>query len=272
MVITAELLKSIASPKGKSIIIADVAKYLSEYMVEYGVDNYLRVCHFLAQATHECDGYNTLREYWGPTPAQRRYEGRKDLGNTVSGDGKRYMGRGIFQITGRYNYRLYGNKLGIDLENNPELAEDPKTSVLIALEYWRTKGLSAIADRDDVVLITKRINGGSNGLFDRRQYLVKAKKLVSQNIGTIKSSAPASAPTPEVAPIPELNIVMAKIGDASDYVADLQNMLIRKGYTIVADGKYGNKTAGAVSDFQKKNGIVVTGNIDTNTILKLMEA
>lgn len=262
MVITAELLKSIASPKGKSIIIADVAKYFNDYMVEYGVDNYLRVCHFLAQATHECDGYNTLREYWGPTPTQRRYEGRKDLGNTVKGDGKRYMGRGIFQITGRYNYRLYGNKLGIDLENKPELAEDPKTSVLIALEYWRTKGLSAIADRDDVVLITKRINGGSNGLFDRRQYLEKAKKLIPQNIGSIEA--------PKASEIQPLNIVMAKIGDASDYVADLQNMLIRKGATIVADGKFGKKTQEAVSDFQKKSGIAVTGNIDTNTLAKLM--
>lgn len=264
MVITAELLKSIASPKGKSIIIADVAKYLSEHMEEYGVDSYLRVCHFLAQATHECDGFNTLREYWGPTSAQRRYEGRKDLGNVVKGDGKRYMGRGIFQITGRYNYRLYGNKLGIDLENNPELAENPKTSVLIALEYWRTKGLSAIADKDDVVLITKRINGGTNGLFDRRQYLEKAKKLVPQNIATVTVSIPTETPT--------LNIVMAKFGDGSDYVADLQNMLIRKGYTIVADGKFGKKTQDAVSDFQKKSGIAVTGNIDTNTLAKLMEA
>lgn len=264
MVITAELLKSIASPKGKSIIIADVAKYLSKHMEEYGVDNYLRVCHFLAQATHECDGFNTLREYWGPTSAQRRYEGRKDLGNVVKGDGKRYMGRGIFQITGRYNYRLYGNKLGIDLENNPELAENPETSVLIALEYWRTKGLSAIADKDDVVLITKRINGGTNGLFDRRQYLEKAKKLVPQNIATVTASVPTETPT--------LNIVMAKVGDGSDYVADLQNMLIRKGATIVADGKFGKKTQDAVSDFQKKSGIEVTGNIDTNTLAKLMEA
>jgi putative chitinase len=265
MVITAELLKSIAAPKGRMMIIDDVAKYLSIYMPQYGIDNYLRVCHFLAQATHECDGYNTLREYWGPTPAQKRYEGRKDLGNTVKGDGRRYMGRGIFQITGRYNYRLYGTKLGIDLEKNPELAEDPKTSVLIALEYWRTKGLSSLADKDDILQITKRINGATNGLFDRRQYLTKAKTLVPLDIGT---TSELSAPIP----VPVLNIVMAKFGDDSGYVADLQNMLIRKGYTIVADGKYGKKTQEAVSDFQKKNGIAVTGNIDTNTLPKLMEA
>jgi putative chitinase len=269
MIITAELLKSIASPKGKSIIIDEVAKYLSLYMVDYGINNYLRVCHFLSQATHECDGYNTLREYWGPTPAQKRYEGRKDLGNVVKGDGKRYMGRGIFQITGRYNYKLYGTKLGIDLENNPELAEDAKTSVLIALEYWRTKGLSDLADKDDVVGITKKINGGTNGLFDRRQYLTKAKKLVPQDIGKVeKVDVPTEVPTE----VPTLNIVMAKFGDDSDYVADLQNMLIRKGYPIVADGKFGKKTQDAVSDFQKKNGIAVTGNIDTNTLPKLMEA
>ena len=265
MVITPELLKSIAAPKGRMMIIDDVAKYLSIYMSQYGIDNYLRVCHFLAQATHECDGFNTLREYWGPTPAQRRYEGRKDLGNVVKGDGRRYMGRGIFQITGRYNYKLYGTKLGIDLENKPELAEDPKTSVLIALEYWKTKGLSELADKDDVVGITKKINGGTNGLFDRRQYLEKAKKLVPQNIVV---TAPETTPVA----VPVINIVMAKFGDDSEYVADLQNMLIRKGYTIVADGKFGKKTQDAVSDFQKKNGLAVTGNIDTNTLPKLMEA
>tara|TARA_R110000868_G_scaffold348788_2_gene609976 strand:- start:12023 stop:12826 length:804 start_codon:yes stop_codon:yes gene_type:complete len=267
MNITPELLKSIAAPKGRMMIIDDVAKYLNIYMSQYGIDNYLRVCHFLAQATHECDGFNTLREYWGPTPAQKRYEGRRDLGNTVKGDGRRYMGRGIFQITGRYNYKLYGTKLGIDLENKPELAEDPKTSVLIALEYWKTKGLSELADKDDVVGITKRINGGTNGLFDRRQYLVKAKKLVPLDIGatTLK---PISEPVLDLI----LNIVMAKFGDDSGYVADLQNMLIRKGYNIVPDGKYGKKTQEAVSDFQKKNGLAVTGNIDTNTLPKLMEA
>lgn len=264
MEITPELLKSIAAPKGRMMIISEVAKYLNEYMDKYEVNTYLRVCHFLAQATHECDGYNTLREYWGPTPAQKRYEGRRDLGNTVKGDGRRYMGRGIFQVTGRYNYRLYGTKLGIDLEKNPELAEDPKTSVILALEYWKTKGLNALADKDDILEITKRINGGTNGLFDRRQYLTKAKKIIPQDFELDASK------TLQDAPIQTLNIVMAKTGDASDYVADLQNMLIRKGYTIVADGKFGKKTEDAVKDFQKKSGLEVTGSIDTNTIAKLM--
>jgi putative chitinase len=264
MVITSELIRSIASPKGRPLIINDVAKYLTQYMAEYEVNNYLRVCHFLSQATHECDGYNTLREYWGPTPAQRRYEGRKDLGNTVKGDGKRYMGRGIFQITGRYNYRIYGRKLGLDLEGNPSLAEDPKTSVLTALEYWKSKGLNELADKDDILSITRRINGGTNGLSDRRHYLEKAKKLVPQNIGAIKKPQEVSQE------VPVINIVMAKFGDDSPYVADLQDMLVRKGYTLVVDGKFGKRTQDAVSDFQKKNGIAVTGNIDTNTIFKLM--
>lgn len=268
MEITAELLKSIASPKGKMVIIGDVAKYLNKYMDKYEVNTYLRICHFLAQATHECDGYNTLREYWGPTEAQKRYEGRKDLGNDRKGDGKRFMGRGIFQITGRYNYRLYGPKVGLDLENNPELAENPETSVILALEYWKTKGLNTLADKDDVVEITKRINGGTNGIFDRRQYLTKAKKLVPQNF---KLDAMKDAPKPST-DIPVFNIVMAKIGDSSSYVADLQNMLIRKGYQITADGKFGQKTEEAVTSFQKKVGVPVTGQIDTNTLAKLMEA
>lgn len=264
MIITEDLLKKIVTPKGNKNVIAGVSVYLNKYLVQYEINTYLRLCHFLAQAGHESDGFNTLHEYWGPTDAQKGYEGRKDLGNTQKGDGKRYMGRGIFQLTGRNNYRLYGGKISKDLEGNPELAADPEVSVLTALEYWKTKGLNAYADKDDVLTITKRINGGTNGFADRQKNLAAAKKLIPQNF-TLDS-------TPAVAPIDikPINVVVAKKGDNSPYVKDLQDMLVKKGAKIKPDGAFGDATERAVKDFQANNGLAITGQIDTNTLNRLM--
>jgi putative chitinase len=96
------------------------------------------------------------------------YEGRAALGNTQPGDGPRYKGRGIIQLTGRLNYRVYGAALGLDLENNPQLAAVPENAVRIACEYWRRNNLNQLADADNLEAITRRINGGVNGLADRR--------------------------------------------------------------------------------------------------------
>ncbi|HEX5183577.1 MAG TPA: glycoside hydrolase family 19 protein [Allosphingosinicella sp.] len=144
----------------------------------YAIDTPLRLSHFIAQAAHESEGFRFFREIWGPTPAQRRYEGSADLGNTKAGDGRRFCGRGIFQLTGRANYATAGAKIGLDLVNHPELAEDPATSVLIACLYWQTHGLNALADADDVVSVTRKINGGANGLADREAMLARAKAVL----------------------------------------------------------------------------------------------
>ena len=101
---------------------------------------------FLSQVAHESGSFHHVREIWGPTKTQRGYEGRSDLGNTQPGDGKRYLGRGYIQITGRANYRRYGKKLGIDLENNPELAERPDIAARVAVEYWKTDVRPMVGD------------------------------------------------------------------------------------------------------------------------------
>lgn len=146
------------------------------YFPRYGImDNPLRLVHLMGQLTHESGGFVYMEEIWGPTPAQARYEGRADLGNTQPGDGKRYKGRGPIQITGRANYRGYGKRLGLDLEGNPNLAADPAIGLRIALEYWNVNRLNALADRDDLAGITKRINGGTNGIDDRRAQVAKIK-------------------------------------------------------------------------------------------------
>lgn len=144
----------------------------------YGLTTPLRIAHFMAQAAHETGGFKWLREIWGPTPAQLRYEGRNDLGNVQPGDGKRFMGRGIFQLTGRANYERAGKAIGQSLTINPEFASDPAVSVTLACDYWQSRGLSALADRDDLLAVTKKVNGGINGLADRKVQLAKAKGLL----------------------------------------------------------------------------------------------
>lgn len=145
----------------------------------YGIDaTPLRLAHFLGQAAHESGGFIYMEEIWGPTPAQRGYDGRADLGNTQPGDGLRYKGRGPIQLTGRANYRAFGRLLGIDFEQHPEIVALPSIGLLVACLYWTRKGLSALADADDLITITKRINGGTNGLDDRRARAAKAKELL----------------------------------------------------------------------------------------------
>jgi putative chitinase len=264
--ITKELLKKIA-PSAKDSIISDLEKYFDKYLEKYEVNTYLRVAHFLAQAAHESASFKTLEEY----ASGAAYEGREDLGNVNKGDGIRYKGRGIFQLTGRNNYRTMGAKLGKDLEGNPELAENPEISVLTALEYWKSRGLSALADKDDVKAITKKINGGYNGLADRIEYLNRAKAIIPKDF---KLSTGNTCPVPQKESPSEqqtINIIVSKIGDKSPYVKDLQEMLVRKGAKIAADGIYGPKTEQAVKDFQKAKSLTITGSIDTNTLIKLME-
>lgn len=261
--ITKEMLRKLA-PTAKEEIIAHLAENLDDQLAKYNINNYLRVCHFLAQAAHESASFRTLEEY----ASGAAYEGRKDLGNTQPGDGKRYKGRGIFQLTGRANYRTYGQKLGYDLEKNPELAKDPLISIKTACEYWNSRDLSMYADNDDVMTITKRINGGFNGIDDRKQYLAKAKAIIPKDLKLSIQKSPEPPPTPVDPLVPP--IVVAKKGDNSDYVKDLQEMLVRKGAAIVADGAFGPKTEQAVKDFQAKSGLPVTGVIDTDTLNKMM--
>lgn len=155
-------------------IIDAVGAVLADTLAKYEINSDLRVAHFLAQAAHECDGFCTTQEY----ASGAAYEGRKDLGNTQPGDGKRYKGRGLFQLTGRANYKKFGERMDLDLENDPEIGAEPATSLAIACEYWKDKKLNEFADDDDIETITRKINGGLNGLDDRENYLEKAKKVL----------------------------------------------------------------------------------------------
>jgi len=118
---------------------------------------------FMGQCAHECDSFKTMEEY----ASGDAYEGRKDLGNTRPGDGRRYKGRGFIQITGRYNYRTFGGYIGVDLENNPKRAAEPDIAAQVAIQYWNRRVKPYVSNFGDTRAVTRRINGGTNGLQDR---------------------------------------------------------------------------------------------------------
>lgn len=140
-------------------------------MDEFGINTPKRQAAFLAQLAHESGSFRYVKEL----ASGEAYEGRADLGNTESGDGVRYKGRGLIQITGRSNYAACGTDLGVNLLTNPELLELPNYACRSAAWFWDSRGLSLLADADDFIKITKRINGGVNGLADRTAYWERAK-------------------------------------------------------------------------------------------------
>ena len=152
---------------------------LNTAMNRYGIVGSLRAAAFIAQIGHESGQLRYVREIWGPTEQQAGYEGRADLGNTVPGDGSKYRGRGLIQITGRANYAACGEALGLDLISKPELLELPQNAAISAAWFWSTKGLNALADQGEYVKITRRINGGINGLADRQALYDKALEVLA---------------------------------------------------------------------------------------------
>jgi putative chitinase len=153
---------------------------LNDTFSRYSIDTNLRMCHFLAQVLHESGAFKYSVEIWGNTPAQLAYDTRVDLGNTpeLDGDGYKYRGRGWIQLTGKTNYRLLGEEFGEDLVNNPDLVAKEPYDILAAGWFWNRRKLSTFADADDIVTITKKINGGFNGLNERKMWLLKAKAIL----------------------------------------------------------------------------------------------
>jgi predicted chitinase len=160
---------------------AELLPPLAAAMAEFAIEAPARAAAFLAQLAHESGQFRFMEEVWGPTPAQTRYEPASTLatalGNTEAGDGRRFKGRGPIQITGRANYRRFGDLLGVDLTAAPERAAAPDLAFRIAGLFWSKKGLNELADQvtpDAFKEITRRINGGFNGLAERQQFYATA--------------------------------------------------------------------------------------------------
>jgi predicted chitinase len=147
-------------------------KPLNDAMREFDINTPKRQAAFLAQIAHESGQLKYMEEI----ASGEAYEGRKGLGNTEPGDGKRYKGRGPIQLTGRNNYRKAGAALKLDLEGKPELAAQPDIGCRVAGWFWKTHGLNDLADKGDFQMITKRVNGGTNGRASRDAYFKRAKE------------------------------------------------------------------------------------------------
>ncbi|MEW6381869.1 MAG: glycoside hydrolase family 19 protein [bacterium] len=165
--------------RATSVNIARYYNALNLKMIESQITTPLRRAHFLAQIAHESGDLRYSEE----VASGEAYEGRLDLGNTQPGDGKRFKGRGLIQLTGRFNYKKYGDARGIDYttdDNAKLLAADPYTAVDVSCWFWVKNNLNSLADRDDIMAVTKAVNGGYIGLEDRKAKLARAKFFLSE--------------------------------------------------------------------------------------------
>lgn len=187
----------------------NISKYvhsLNQHMASFGVVTPLRAAHFIAQIAHESGSFrfnqenlnysakalrlvfgkyfpsDELAQAYARQPekiANRVYGNRMGNGPEESGDGWKYRGRGLIQLTGFDNYSRCGEALGLDLTGHPDqVADDPDVSIMAVGWFWQTNKLNSLADADDVKAVTKRINGGYHGLDDRMAFLERAKNVL----------------------------------------------------------------------------------------------
>jgi len=152
----------------------EVLPHFNKASAEAKINTPKRLAAFLAQLAHESAEFR----YFEEIASGKAYEGRKDLGNIHPGDGVRYKGRGPIQLTGRSNYRAAGTGLGLELEKNPKQAADVDVGFRTAAWFWNNRRLSPLADDGKFREITRRINGGVNGLAARVRYYTRAKQVL----------------------------------------------------------------------------------------------
>lgn len=238
-----------AKADAQSRIVGEISAVFAPTLNSYDINTKLRIAHFMGQVTHECAGFRTTEEF----ASGAAYEGRLDLGNIQTGDGKRYKGRGLIQLTGRANYKKIGQLLALPLEDEPMLAADPVTSLKIACEYWKSRKINASADRDDLIRATKLVNGGLNGLEDRRNYLQKAKTSLARLEGIRVALDEGGHST------------VLRRGSFGDAVRELQELLKAKGFALAIDSDFGAATELAVMMLQKNNDLIVDGIVGRKT-------
>lgn len=182
--ITYELIKGIVAPNGNNDIIKSLVDPMNKHFPTYNINTPLRVAHFLGQAAEETAHFTTLREIGSLGYFQKRYGARKGIPPLDKKNWNDlnywFIGRGIFQLTFVDNYKQASEALGIDFVSHPNLALEPENAVLTACNYWKKNNLAAIADKNDMVLMTKRINGGKNGLDERIAYTKKALHILER--------------------------------------------------------------------------------------------
>jgi putative chitinase len=271
---------------------ADWHAAMCETLPKYGVDTAIRVAHFISQCAHESNNFRSLEEnlnyskealervfprYFGPgkrnaadyarNPEKianyvyqdefRSVQGR--MGNTNPGDGWRFRGRGLKQLTGRNNYTAFGKSVGMTAEEAAEYVATKKGALESALWFWDNKNLNPVADTGDVVRMTRIINGGDIGLADRRQRYEQAMRVFN---GAAPVSQPAESATPVV---PAAQLETVRVGSRGDTVRLVQQKL-----GLTADGVFGPGTERAVKQWQEANGLTADGIIGPKSLARLL--
>lgn len=177
MKITAEQIYKI-NKKAKKDIVDGIVRFQG-FIYDGGINTPLRLSHFMAQCAHESAYFTTTREF----ASGKAYEGRKDLGNIYPGDGVKYKGHGLIQTTGRANHGDATTDIRTFVPSAPDFVDKPTElekmpwALLSAVSFWRRNKLNKYADADNVEKVTKTINGGYNGLEDRKKALRISKSL-----------------------------------------------------------------------------------------------
>lgn len=270
---------------------------LTEILPKYGINTPRRVAHFISQCAHESGNFMKLEEnlnysletltrvfprYFGPgkqDPAayarnpekianyvyMDKYRSAQGaLGNVNPGDGWKFRGRGLKQLTGRNNYAAFGKSVGMTADEAAEYVATEKGAIESACWFWDTRKLNTIADTDDVVKMTKIINGGDIGLADRQQrYAAAMKVFASAAPAPSAPAAPAVSAAAGVAEGVDFTAVI-RVGSKNSTVKAVQAKL-----GIAADGSFGPGTEAAVKKWQAANGLAADGIVGPATLKKM---
>ena len=265
---------------------------LEVILPKYGITTERRVAHFLSQCAHESNNFRSLEEnlnysakalravfgrYFGAAPKRdadeyhrkpemianyvymdefRKYK----MGNVNAGDGWRFRGRGLKQLTGRENYTAFGKSVGMTAEQAAEYVATPKGAVESACWFWDSRNLNDIADGDDVKRMTKKINGGDIGLADRQQRYVAAMKVLGMSADQV-----AVTEDDDIEDIID-DIGVLRKGSRGEGVKIMQEAL-----GVSADGAFGPGTERALKAWQAANGLVADGIAGPATFAKLLD-
>lgn len=278
--LTKDMLKKFA-PRAKRG--AELYSAMEKILPKYDIDTPKRIAMFLAQCGHESGGFSVMAEnlnysakaldkvfgkyfaragrdakQYQRQPAKIAnvvYANRMGNGDTESGDGWKFRGRGYIQLTGHDNYTRFANYIDKDIDEAIEYLETVEGAIVSACWFWKTNGLNELSDAGDIRNVTRRINGGFNGLKDREHHYHKA-------LGLFGSSAPA--PKRTSTPSKGSTFITLKLGDRGDEVAKMQTAL-----GITADGVFGTSTRRAVKVFQRSKGLTPDGVAGPNTLTAL---
>jgi putative chitinase len=279
MKVTASQIKEIL-PANKSP--EQLANALNLVLEKYEINTVNRLSGFLAQCGHESAGFTILKEnlnyraesltkvfpkYFKSLAEAQQFEknaekiankiygGRMGNGDEASGDGYKFRGRGAIQLTGRENYTKFAQSLGRKINDTIDYIETLEGAIESACWFWKTNGLNAICDTDDIVKMTKRINGGTIGLEDRKKHYEHAKHVLGDG-----HSAPAAP-----AAVKEVVYETVRVGSNNETVKLVQQKL-----GLAADGKFGPGTEKAVKAWQTANGLTADGIVGPASLKKML--